>query len=246
MPPKAKGEASLVLTPVGSLENLAAPSLPYLIGYPYGCVEQTLSSFVPNVLVADLVKQGLMPPIDWKSLTNLDRNIRDGVFRVYGYQQGNGGWGWYSPHDFGQDANPHTTGYAIQSFALMKRLGYNVDEGVYHRGRQAAVNLFQQTARQADQRTPGAKPEKGQAPDPWADAAFLLQALAQTGEPLAGHPGQHRGQGAPGQVARCPRAGHDHLRRSADETSEDLALVAKLEQAAVLKGRARPLGGPPG
>ena len=184
VPPSAKGDALLVLTPVGNLEHLAAPSLPYLIGYPYGCVEQTLSSFVPNLLVADLVKQGAMPDLDWKKLTDLDRNIRDGVFKVYGYQQPNGGWGWYAPKDFGLEANPHTTGYAIQSFATMARLGYAVDEGVYRRGRMAALSLFQQVARQAD--AGGANQKKGQNADPQADAAFLLLSLAQTGEPIAG------------------------------------------------------------
>jgi uncharacterized protein YfaS (alpha-2-macroglobulin family) len=183
-PPAAKGDAMLVLTPVGNLEHLAAPSLPYLIGYPYGCVEQTLSSFVPNLLVADLVKQGAMPNLDWKQLTDLDRNIRDGVFKVYGYQQPNGGWGWYAPGDFGLDANPHTTGYAIQSFATMKRLGYAVDEGVFRRGRLAALNLFQQVARQADQ--PAGTKAKGRSADPVADASFLLLSLAQAGEPIAG------------------------------------------------------------
>ena len=236
VPPQAKGGAALVLTPVGSLENLAAPSLPYLIGYPYGCVEQTLSSFVPNLLVADLVKQGLMPPIDWKNLVNLDRNIRDGVFRVYGYQQGNGGWGWYSPQDFGQEANPHTTGYALQSFAMMKRMGYDVDENVYRRGRQAAVNLFQQTARQADACTPGAKPEKGQAADPYGDAAFLLQALAQTGEPLAGIL-----DSTADKVLQGKWPGNHVLAMITFAAAQTLhpktqALVARLEQAVVLKG----------
>lgn len=185
-PPTAKGEAALVVLPVASLEQLAAPSLPYLISYPYGCVEQTLSSFLPNVLVADLIKQGKMPAMDWKKLVDLDRNIRDGVFRIYGYQQPNGGWGWYAPGDFGLDANPHTTGYAIEGFATMRRLGYPVDENVYQRGIQAAINLFRQCAQQADRRTPGSPAKQGQTADPWGDAAFLLQALAQTGSPLAG------------------------------------------------------------
>ena len=64
VPAGAKGGASLSVTPVGGLEHLVAPSLRYLVEYPYGCVEQTLSSFVPNVLAADLVKRGLMPPLE--------------------------------------------------------------------------------------------------------------------------------------------------------------------------------------
>jgi alpha-2-macroglobulin len=236
IPPQAKGSAALVLTPVSSLETLAAPSLPYLIEYPYGCVEQTLSSFVPNILVADLVKQGLMPPIDWKNLVKLDKNIRDGVFRVYGYQQPNGGWGWYSPHDFGEDANPHTTGYAIQSFAMMKRMGYEVDENVYRRGRQAAVNLFQQAARQADERKPGADLEKGQAPDPYADAAFLLQALAQTGEPIAGIVDSTADKVLQGKWPGDHVLAMVALAAAQTKHPKTKALIAKLEQNSVLKG----------
>ncbi len=235
-PPKAKGEASLVLAPVGSLEHLAAPSLPYLVNYPYGCVEQTLSSFVPNVLLADLVKQGLMPPIDWKTLVDLDRNIRDGVFRVYGYQQHDGGWGWYAPHDFGEDANPHTTGYALQSFATMQRLGYAVDESSYRRGRQAAVYLFQEAAKQADERVPGTKPEKGQAPDPWADSAFLLQALAQTGEPLAGILDSTADKVLAGKWPGGHVLAMTAFAAARTRHPRTQALVARLEQTAIVKG----------
>ncbi|MFZ1615062.1 MAG: alpha-2-macroglobulin family protein, partial [Holophaga sp.] len=186
VPAGAKGDAAFSVTPVGGLEHLVAPSLRYLVEYPYGCVEQTLSSFVPNVLVADLVKRGLMPPLDWKDLTNLDRNIRDGVFRVYGYQQPNGGWGWYAPNDFGLEANPHTTGYAIWSLAAMKRLGYDVDENVYRRGRHQALNLFRELARRADQGKQQPRSAQGEDLDPAASAAFLLMSLAPTGEPIAG------------------------------------------------------------
>ncbi|HPS66452.1 MAG TPA: alpha-2-macroglobulin family protein [Holophaga sp.] len=236
VPPRAAGGASLVLTPVGTLEHLVAPSLPYLVSYPYGCVEQTLSSFVPNILLADLVKQGLMPPIDWKQLVDLDRNIRDGVFRVYGYQQGDGGWGWYAPHDFGQAANPHTTGYAIQSLALMKRLGYEVDEGVYRRGRQAAIALFQETARQADARTPGTAPGKGEAPDPCADAAFLLQALAQTGEPLAGVLDSTADKVLQGKWPGAHVLAMTAFAAAWTRHPKAQALAAGLERAAVVKG----------
>ncbi len=184
-PTHAQGEAMLVLTPVAGVEQLVLPSLPYLIQYPYGCVEQTLSSFMPNLLVADLVKKGLAPEIQWKRLTDLDRNIRDGVFKVYGYQLPGGGWGWYAPKDFGPEANPHTTGYAIQSLAAMKRLGYGVDEKVLGRGRAAAVNLFKQLAQRADNSKP-APLELQNWPDPAADAAFVLLSLARAGEPIQG------------------------------------------------------------
>jgi uncharacterized protein YfaS (alpha-2-macroglobulin family) len=234
VPPGAKGEAALVLTPVGNLEHLAAPSLPYLIGYPYGCVEQTLSSFVPNLLVADLVKQGAMPELDWKKLTDLDRNIRDGVFKVYGYQLPNGGWGWYAPGDFGLNANPHTTGYAIQSFAIMQRLGYAVDEHVYRRGRMAALSLFQQVARQADQ-GPGNRAKGGKA-DPQADAAFLLLALAQTGEPIAGLLDSAADKVLSGKWGGAHVHAMTALAAAVTMHPKAAALAERLEQLVVLKG----------
>ena len=235
VPSKAAGEASLVLTPVGSLEHLMAPSLPYLIGYPYGCVEQTLSSFVPNVLVADLVKRGAMPALDWKQLVDLDRNIRDGVFRVYGYQMSNGGWGWYAPGDFGVDANPHTTGYAIRSFAQMKRMGYEVDDGVYRRGRLAALRLYGEVARQADEKE-APKSEHGKLTDPQGDAAFLLMCLASTDEPIGGMV-----ESAADKVLKGNwKGGHvlAMIALAAAETKhpKTAALMARLEQSAIQRG----------
>jgi len=188
-PPGAAGAATLVLTPVGSLEHLLAPALPHLMTYPYGCVEQVLSSFMPSVIMADLQKRKLMPDLDWPQLKRLDSVIRDGVFQVYACQLPGGGWGWWSPRDFGLEVNPHTTGYALQSFATLKHLGYAVDPRVCQRGRDAAVYAFRAVAQQADAR--GNRPYDaqafpGQSEDPAGDAAFLLLSLALAGEPVAG------------------------------------------------------------
>ena len=236
-PPKAAGGASLVLTPIGNLEHLLAPSLPYLINYPYGCVEQTLSSFVPNLMVADLVKQKLMPPLDWPQLKNLDRNIRDGVFRVYGYQLPNGGWGWWSPRDFGMDANPHTTGYALQSFAAMKQMGYAVDENAYRRGRQAGLQAFQTAARQADERgTRPYDPKGATLADPAADAAFLLLSLAQTGEPVKGMLDSTADKVLKGQWPGGHVVAMTALAAATTHHPKAGVLLAKLEQSAIQKG----------
>lgn len=238
-PPRAQGAASVVFTPVGQLEQLLLPSLPYLIQYPYGCVEQTLSSFMPNVLVADLVKRRLAPEIEWKRLTDLDRNIKDGVFRVYGYQLPNGGWGWWSPKDFGPESNPHTTGYALQSFATMKRLGYAVDEGVYRRGREAALRLFEERARAADEGSARA------GEDPAADAAFVLVSLARTGEPVQGLLDSSLEKALAGRW----KGGHvlAFLAQAAAESRHPrtAAAIAALEKAAVQKGGLAWWQGPP-
>jgi uncharacterized protein YfaS (alpha-2-macroglobulin family) len=239
VPPGAAGEAALVVTPVGSLEHLLAPSLPFLISYPYGCVEQVLSSFMPNLLVADLARRKLMPPLAWPQLRDLDRNVRDGVFQVYGCQQPGGGWGWWQPKDFGGRTNPHTTGYALQSFAAMRELGYPVDAKVFQRGRQAALEAFRTAAEAADARQgrpydPKAFPDQSE--DPAADAAFLLLSLVQAGEPAAGMldsaagkvlDGRWPGAHVTAMVAlAAARAGHPRA----------AALVARLEALAVRRG----------
>jgi uncharacterized protein YfaS (alpha-2-macroglobulin family) len=46
------GSSELVVRLEPSLAGILLDSLPYLAGYPYGCTEQTLSRFVPSVLVA--------------------------------------------------------------------------------------------------------------------------------------------------------------------------------------------------
>jgi len=160
----------------GGLEQLMAPSLGYLIRYPYGCVEQTLSSFMPNILVADLVKRGLMPPLKGAALESLDENIQKGVERVYGYQMENGGWGWYAPNDFGPSANPHTTGYAVHSLAAMKRMGYTVDGNRLDRGMERARTLLAECLLNVK------NPDTQTAWRSRGDAAFLLACLAEAGD----------------------------------------------------------------
>lgn len=180
VPEWGEGSGTLSLFGInGGLEQLSAPSLKYLIHYPYGCVEQTLSSFVPNILVAELVKKGLMPPLSGKEFEDLDVNIQQGVQRVYGYQMDNGGWGWYGPKDFGAFANPHTTGYAVMALAAMKRMGYTVDEDRLQRGLSASrLLLSERMTRAKDGTAEDSSKARG-------DVAFLLSCLAQADPQVA-------------------------------------------------------------
>src|SRR6202040_1067650 len=50
---KTRVDLSLVSGPWESIFE----ALPYLAGYPYGCVEQTMSRFYPSVLVKDTLKK---------------------------------------------------------------------------------------------------------------------------------------------------------------------------------------------
>jgi hypothetical protein len=68
-------------------------SLPYLVEFPYGCTEQTMSRFVP-LLSARRAMTRLQ--IDAKELdAEVPRMIAGGLLRLAQLQHDDGGWGWW-------------------------------------------------------------------------------------------------------------------------------------------------------
>ncbi|MGC2300478.1 MAG: alpha-2-macroglobulin family protein, partial [Acidobacteriaceae bacterium] len=68
-------------------------ALDYLTSYPWGCTEQTMSSFLPNVIVAETLKKlNLTGHID---PTDLQAKVDAGFDRLADYQHDDGGWGWW-------------------------------------------------------------------------------------------------------------------------------------------------------
>ncbi|HEX8144554.1 MAG TPA: MG2 domain-containing protein [Pyrinomonadaceae bacterium] len=64
-------------------------ALDYLTGYPYGCVEQTMSRFLPDVIVAQALRDVQTARI--KKTNNLDEKVRRGLDRLYSFQHADGG-----------------------------------------------------------------------------------------------------------------------------------------------------------
>ena len=48
-------------------------ALDYLTSYPYGCTEQTMSSYLPNVIVAETLKQIECEQAEWTTPTCAQR-----------------------------------------------------------------------------------------------------------------------------------------------------------------------------
>lgn len=91
-------------------------ALPYLIEFPYGCTEQTMSRFLPAAVVAKaLVSFGRDVPVP----KNLDAVTRASMARLYDFQHDDGGWGWWK--DSNSDA--FMTGYVIWGFAVARDAG---------------------------------------------------------------------------------------------------------------------------
>lgn len=97
-------------------------ALQYLTSYPYGCTEQTMSSFLPDVIVGDAIKQlGLKPAMDE---SELKKKIDAGIKRLYEFQHDDGGWGWWQT----DDSHVFMSAYVLAGLSQAKRLGYSVDE----------------------------------------------------------------------------------------------------------------------
>ena len=114
--PGATLTARLHVSPLPAI----ASAITYLHQYKYGCVEQTMSRFLPDAalqprLAAAGVATGTLFP---DQAARLD----DGVRRLLGFQQGDGGWGWWG-HD---ESKPELTAYVLYGLAEARRAGADV------------------------------------------------------------------------------------------------------------------------
>lgn len=104
-------------------------ALDYLTAYPYGCTEQTMSQFLPTVIVAQTLKD--VPTANIKATNDLARKVSKGLKRLYNYQHEDGGWGWWK--DDPTDA--FMSAYVVDGLTLAKRAGYDIDDARLSRGR---------------------------------------------------------------------------------------------------------------
>jgi len=119
---------SLASTMLSALEDLA--------GYPYGCVEQTMSRFLPTAIVAYTAKK-LNLNLRLQLLNELPKMMDKGLKALYNYQHSDGGWGWWE-----NDAtHPYMTAYVVYGLALTKQAGHAVQDERLTRG---ANNLARQ------------------------------------------------------------------------------------------------------
>ena len=108
---------------VGSLFS----ALDYLTSYPYGCTEQTMSSFLGNVAVARALKEvpGAIRPDN-----NLPRKVQRGIDRLASLQGEDGGWGWFS----GSRTDPFMTAYVVDGLVQARQAGYSINSDSGGRG----------------------------------------------------------------------------------------------------------------
>jgi hypothetical protein len=130
------GARSIQVALAPSLGGVLIGALDFLTSFPYGCTEQTLSSFVPNLVVARALQQlQIRPP---ERLAALDRQVTEGLRRLYDYQHDDGGWGWWKT-----DPNhPFMTAYALSGLLDAAAGGYDVDRWRMRRAAGALAGLY--------------------------------------------------------------------------------------------------------
>lgn len=119
----------LTLNVAPSLASTMLTALDGLVGYPYGCVEQTMSRFLPTVIVANTFKD-LNAPISEATQKDLPKMVEAGYNRLYSMQHYDGGWGWWT----NDQSQPFMTAYVVYGLTLGEKAGYPVRKDVYKKG----------------------------------------------------------------------------------------------------------------
>lgn len=103
----------------------------YLSEYPYGCIEQTLNSFMPNLALHRVLNlKGYTQFINEKAKIELDKKVAAGIERVQQYQNDDGTWGWWA----GGRGNAFVTGYVLNSIYLGGASGFAYDKDIVKKG----------------------------------------------------------------------------------------------------------------
>ncbi len=121
-----QGSLDISLSP--SLAAGVTDSLDYLENFPYNCLEQTISRFLPNVLSTQALKAaGLSDP---KLEANLEEQVSLAMQQISSLQNPNGGWGWWGA----DKSDPLTSAYVVLGLVEAKDAGYVVTKEVLARG----------------------------------------------------------------------------------------------------------------
>jgi len=145
-----------------TLAGACIDALPYLVGYPYGCTEQTLNRFLPTVMTQKiLMDMGLDLTSIRDKRTNLNAQeigddkeraaqwrryphnpvfdeeevremVKAGIRRLASMQLSDGGWGWFSGYH--ERSYPHTTAYVVHGLQVARENDVALIPGMLERG----------------------------------------------------------------------------------------------------------------
>ena len=129
LPPDVMTETSVVTLKLSrTAASTILDGLEYLTGYPYGCVEQTMSRAMPNAVLGRASAQLGVGGEEFQTRTK--PLIEASIQKLYGLQHSDGGWGWW--YDDYSDA--YQTAWVLHGLSNIRDAGYFIDPQVLERG----------------------------------------------------------------------------------------------------------------
>ena len=165
LPANAHTQArSLRIEAAPSVAGTLFGSLDYLTGYPYGCTEQTMSSFLPNVIVTQTLQEVKTTSI--RATNDLGKKVQRGLDRLYGFQHSDGGWGWWKT----DQTDPFMTAYVVDGLMMGSRAGYAIETYRIARARTRLQQMIESN-----------KAEDGKPIDPETQAYMIYAFIESSG-----------------------------------------------------------------
>ncbi len=144
------GSTTCVVRIAPSIAVTMLDALPYLVDYPYGCTEQTMSRFLPAAITAKTLKDlGLDRELalsrvfggierEWLDKTHpkpsallaLEEVERKSLERIGDFQHADGGWGWWKEGE----SDRFMSAYVVWGLALAKDAGVDFSSEMLARG----------------------------------------------------------------------------------------------------------------
>lgn len=119
-------ELSVDIAP--SLAASMTEGLSYLRDYPYLCMEQTVSRFLPNVIVSRALEERGLSMTTEKRI--LDAQVSAALQRIYSKQHVDGGWAWW---DSGL-SDPYLSAYVVYGLIEAQESGYDISASTLENG----------------------------------------------------------------------------------------------------------------
>lgn len=98
--------------------------LQWLLDYPYGCLEQTVSAVFPQLYLKDILAEGAVDPAE------IDRNINDAITRLGKFQLASGAFTYWPGAG---EPSVWATDYTGRFLVEAKKLGYAVPDDLYRK-----------------------------------------------------------------------------------------------------------------
>ncbi|MCR4439803.1 MAG: MG2 domain-containing protein [bacterium] len=163
------GMGSLEVSASSTAMTELAPGAEYLFTYPYGCLEQRVSSVLPMIVAGDLVRAFDLPALAGDDFAEV---VNRTLCELRAYQLPDGGFSYWPGE---RRVAPFVSAYALQALVEARAHGYKVDEQVLRQG----LKYLRAFLREKPGTSPYTLPERA-----WLTSKVLAAyVLARAGEP---------------------------------------------------------------